>query len=269
MIKHKFSIITPSYNQAKFLPRTLTSILTQQGDFSIELLVEDGGSTDGSLEILQSFERLVGDRTLEGLASEVSFSWVSEKDRGQSHAINKGLAKASGDIMAYLNSDDMYLPGAFAAVSEHFQSRSKSLWCYGDVIIVDQDDKQSRAAISTYKSFLAKHYSRSKLLVVNYISQPATFWRQAAYLKLGGFSEMDHLVMDYDYWCRLARISPASFINQQLAAFRTHKNSKSTLDNKRMFEEGYAVACRNTENPLLRLGHRLHDQLVCLVYSKM
>src|SRR5829696_556581 len=117
----KLSIITPSYNQGRFLEETILSVLNQAYE-RLEYIVIDGGSSDESVSIIRRYENRLA-------------YWVSEKDRGQVHAISKGLEKATGDIVAFINSDDVYLPGAFNAVMTHFADNPESKWVCGDTIM--------------------------------------------------------------------------------------------------------------------------------------
>ncbi|MBT8486378.1 MAG: glycosyltransferase, partial [Phycisphaerae bacterium] len=133
----KFSIVMPSYNQAPFLAQSLRSVLDQEGNFELQLIVVDGGSTDGSIGILES----VDDERVE---------WTSERDEGQANAINKGMGRAHGDVVAWLNSDDAYPPGALQAVADAFSSESDPDWVVGRCEIVDQNDRVIRRAITRY-----------------------------------------------------------------------------------------------------------------------
>lgn len=159
----RISIVTPSFNQAPFIERTIRSVL-DQSHRDIEHIVIDGGSTDGTLEILQRCGKAV--------------SWVSEKDRGQAHAINKGLRRCTGEVVAWLNSDDTYTPGALERVARHFTEHPDCRWVYGRCRIVDEHDREIRTLITRYKNLLLARYGFPKLLAENFISQPAVFWRR-------------------------------------------------------------------------------------------
>ena len=155
----KISIITPSFNQRAFLTRTAESILSQTGDFELEWIVVDAASTDGTVELLHS----LGDPRL---------TFSSEPDRGQSHAINKGLAVAGGEVVAWLNADDLYAPGALASVVAAFNAHPTSNWLVGRCQIIDEHDRLIRPAIARYKESRLARYSFRKLLRENFIPSP-------------------------------------------------------------------------------------------------
>jgi len=208
----KISIVTPSFNQGRFIERTLCSVLEQTGDFDLELLVMDGGSTDETLSILRRYESRL--------------RWVSEPDGGQSDAINKGFHLASGNILAWLNSDDTYVPGALERVAAAYRARPFA-WCFGNCHIVDEQDREIRAAITRYKDRQARRYSYRRLLRRDFVSQPAAFFSSDAYRQVGDVSRDLNYSMDYDYWLRLAQGWPPVYIDAFLANFRWHAASKN------------------------------------------
>lgn len=223
----KISIITPSYNQASFIERTILSVFNQNYP-DLEYIIIDGGSTDGTLSILKKYS----DRII----------WKSEKDNGQSDAINKGLRMATGDIVAYLNSDDTYEPGALQKVTDFFQTNPDQKWVYGKCKIINKNDQKIRKLITFYKNLLLKKYSYSKLLSENFISQPATFWKKELLQEVGYFNEDEHFCMDYEYWLRIGQKYPAGVINEYLANFRYYANSKSGGVNKKQFQDELRIA---------------------------
>jgi glycosyltransferase involved in cell wall biosynthesis len=221
----RVSLVTPSFNQAPFLERTLQSVLGQTGDFDLEYLVIDGGSTDGTLDILRRYESRV--------------HWTSEPDQGQSDAINKGLRRATGDIVGWLNSDDVLLPGALARVTERFRNRPETDWLHGRCVIIDERDRVIRRWISTYKDWCSRHYSFARLLSENFVSQMTVFWRRALLDEVGYLDQHLHLAMDYDLWLRLAQRSDPVYISESIACFRWYASSKSGSS----FREQFAVEC--------------------------
>ncbi|MCF8205898.1 MAG: glycosyltransferase [Methylotenera sp.] len=231
MSRVKFYIITPSYNQAQFIERTIDSILGQQGDFDLVYRVIDGGSNDGTVDILRRY----GDR----------LQWVSEPDRGQVDAINKGLRAAEGDIVAWVNSDDVLMPGALAAVAEAFRAHPQSQWLHGRCEIIDADDQPIRGWISSYKHQRALKHSFQALLQENYVSQMTTFWRRGVHERVGYLDEELKLAFDYEFWLRLAKLGPPLYLEQTLACFRWYETSKSGANYRRQFDEDYRVAARH------------------------
>lgn len=253
------SIITPSLNQGRFIRRTIESVLSQNYP-NLEYLVMDGGSSDNTLDVLNSYSGRV--------------KWVSENDQGQTHAINKGLRMATGDIVAYLNADDLLLPGSLLKVARVFMDNPEALWATGKCRIINDDDREIRGWLTIYKNFWLHIRSHSVFLVMDYISQPATFWRADALTRLGFLDESLHYVMDYDYLLRLYAESPPVFIPEYLAAFRLHVESKTTAKTSsseggagRYLEEESAVIRRYTRSWFLFLLYRIHRRLMVWVYS--
>ena len=206
----KISIVIPSLNQGDFISKTINSILEQNYP-KIEILVIDGGSTDNTLPILKTFGSKI--------------EWISEKDRGQSHAINKGLMMSTGEIVGFLNSDDYLLPDAIEAIVDVFQDK-KILWVTGDYKIVDANGNQIQSLVALYKRMLRGISSKNLLLITNFIIQPSTFWRRSLYKKIGGFNGRLRYVMDYEFWLQAYNIASPKIIKKPLSAFRVHKLSK-------------------------------------------
>jgi len=258
MLKRKnnlpqISVITPSFNQADFVERTINSVLSQNYS-NFEYLVMDGGSTDGTLEILKKYDKKI--------------IWRSEKDKGQGDAVNKGLKLAKGEILTYLNSDDTLEPGALKLVADFFIRNPKIRWVFGKCKIVDENDREIRKAITAYKNFWLKRYNYNSLLILNYISQPAVFWRREAYEKIGKFNPKEFWELDYDYWLRLGKKYQPGFIDKYLANFRVHKKAKTSIGVKHFLEE-VEVAKRYTKNPILIGLHYLNFLTIVLGYSAL
>jgi glycosyltransferase involved in cell wall biosynthesis len=216
-VRPALSIITPSYNQAAFLERTLRSVL-DQGYENLEYIVVDGGSTDGSVEILKRY-------------SDQLAWWVSEPDAGQTDALNKGLRDATGDIVAYINSDDYYLPGALDAAVEALR-RSDALWVVGAARYVDKDDNPK----TLWRPHLPTTGRHWWLLDPWGVPQAATFWRREAFERFGLFREDMHYVFDTEYGLRLAFAGELpELIDRELAVRVEHEEAKSW--DLRPFEE--------------------------------
>lgn len=241
----KFSIVTPSYNQAGFIERTIRSVLDQRGDFELEYLVIDGGSTDGTQEILERYRGRL--------------SWISEPDAGQVDAIGKGFTRASGEVLAWLNSDDAYLPGALDAVARALRQPG-ARWCFGQCLVVDEADREIRRAISWYKNRLLRRYTLRRLLTKDFISQPATFFRRDLLEEAGPLDPGYRYAMDYELWLRFARLAEPVFIRRDLAAFRWHGASKSSGGyGKAAWEALAAARCHARPSERLALAeHFLH-----------
>ncbi len=225
----KISIITPVLNGRSFIQNTVESVLSQTGDFELEYIVRDGGSEDGTLEILDRYSD--------------SCRVVSEPDGSPQEAINRGMEMATGDIAAWLNGDDLYLPGALQAVAETFRSRSELRWAYGGCRIIDPEQRVVRRPITWYKHLLGGWiYSRNLLLCENFINQPATFWSLDFWHETGGLKSDYRAAWDYELWLRMASISRPRVIRRTLACFRRHPGSISELNFEQQFQEELQIS---------------------------
>jgi glycosyltransferase involved in cell wall biosynthesis len=252
----KFSIITPTYNQAGYIEETLDSIWSQTGDFEIEHIVMDGGSTDGTVGVLKKWDKKYHSRGFTPKCKNLTFSWVSKQDKGQSDAINQGLKKTSGSILAYLNSDDRYQPHAFARVAKVFKSKKVDL-VYANCHFIDKNGKD----ISTHKS-ISQPFNLDRLLnQKNYILQPATFWRRRVYEQIGDFNQNLHYVMDYEYWLRANQAGfMLEYIPEFMADFRIYDDSKSVRDKEKSWQEHRQVS--------RQFGAKFYNMMIYLRYRR-
>lgn len=245
----KISIITPNFNGARFLEQTVRSVLAQRQDgVDLEYIVMDGGSTDGSLAILERFGKQV-DRV------------VSEPDRGPASAINKGLAIAGGDVIAWLNADDLYHPGTLWRVLDVMQSSPSKGICFGKCRIVDEGGAEIRRPITRFKELFFPVSCRFAIQSINYVSQPAMFFRRQAREAAGWLREDLKAAWDYDYTLRLWRHGGAVCLEgAPLADFRWHETSISGTHFAQQFAEEYQVAVedagRYSPQALLHAGVR-------------
>jgi glycosyltransferase involved in cell wall biosynthesis len=249
----KFSIVTPSYNQAGFIERTIHSVADQQVDFSVEHIVVDGASTDGTLDILKQHSGRI--------------HLISEPDNGMQDALNKGFSKAAGELVGWLNSDDIYLPGTLQRVATYFDSHPDCLWLYGNCRMIDEQDREVRKWITAYKNRSARKYRYEKLLVENFISQPAVFMRREALVKAGPIDTGLPTAMDYDLWIRLAKLGRPGYIDDDLACFRVHGESISSRSYREQFDEQYRIHQKYDHNRRRLLMHRVNNFIIVLTYS--
>jgi glycosyltransferase involved in cell wall biosynthesis len=219
------SIVTPSYNHARFLEFTIRSVLGQDYP-NLEYILVDGGSTDGSVEIIHRY------------ADRFAW-WVSEKDRGQTDAINKGFAHASGQILAWLNSDDTYEPHAISEAVAFLQGRPEIGLVYGDTNFIDENGSvigRFPAAQTSYRR-LRRGYV--------HIPQQASFWRGDLWKKVGPLDPSFYFAMDYDLWVRLAAQAPVQYTRQLWANFRLHSAGKTVAADDRCWPEMLKVHYRD------------------------
>jgi len=242
-----FSVVTPSYNQAHFLEDTLRSV-QQQNHPNVEHWVIDGESTDGTLEILERFEEETKDD------ENYELKWVSESDRGQSHAINKGFDRANGDIVGWLNSDDMYFDVQTLQIVERAFRENKIDVIYGDNVLVGPENTLLRV---DHKY----DYSRDRLLRGCYICQPALFFHRSV-LEEHRLDESMEYVMDYEFWLRLSERYEFYHLDSVLAADRNHSDRKMLTHRNALIPERESVqeAHGQSFNYRYRIG-RLSDKL--------
>lgn len=214
------SIITPSYNQAAYLEQTIQSVLAQDYPH-IEYIVVDGASTDGSLEVIKRYE------------NKLTW-WVSEKDKGQADAINKGFARASGEIIAWLNSDDYYLPGTVQSAVKVFEENPDVVLVYGNMLAVDKHGK-------TFNSLNYKQLTLEDLLCFQIIGQPAVFMRRSALHKVRGLDTSFHFLLDHDLWIQLAVQGKILHADQTWAAARYHPEAKNRAKTAEFGREAFRI----------------------------
>lgn len=247
------SVVTPCLNSAATLQETLESVRAAGLGDELEHVVVDGGSVDGTVELLRA-------------APGVRF--ISEPDRGLSDAMNKGVAMARGEYVGWMNADDFYLPGALRRV--HAALSSRPLWLTAPCLIVDGSGREIRRGVTAYKRFFLRRYSRRSLLVQNYVPAPATFARRDAILAAGGFDERFKYSMDYDLWLRLARRADPVVLHDPVSAFRMAGDSLSMTGFERQFEEHAQNAREHGDgHPWAVRANVITSRLIVLAYRAM
>lgn len=212
------SIVTPSYNQGRFIERTLHSVAMQRtANIQIEHLIFDAQSEDTTLDVLRNFSQ--------------PLTWVSEPDRGQAHAVNKGLRAAKGDIIGWLNSDDVYYPGAVERVVEIFIHNPEIDVVYGQADHIDLVDQP-------FEDYPTEPWDPGRLLETCYLCQPAVFFRRSVFEQFGPLDESLHYCMDYEYWLRLARGGAMFYyMTEKLAGSRLYADNKTLRDRVKVVRE--------------------------------
>jgi glycosyltransferase involved in cell wall biosynthesis len=233
------SIITPSFNHGEYLKRTIESVLRQSYP-RIEYIIIDGASKDNSLDIIKSY------------ADKLAW-WVSEPDRGQADAINKGFARASGDIIAWLNSDDLYIADAVAEAVQALSDSPQAGMVYGDGILVDHQDR-----VLDWHPY--RQYDVLDLLSFNVLLQPAVFMRRKALEQVGHLDHSYNLILDHELWVRIAANYPIVHVPSYWAAERTYPEAKTRAMSAEFVEEAYGLIRRaesdSSLGPLIQANKR-------------
>jgi glycosyltransferase involved in cell wall biosynthesis len=238
MIPLKLSMVVCSYNQSAYLRPALQSLATQRDlrPGELEVVVIDGGSTDGSVEIIRQFE-------------EHFAYWVSEPDRGQTHALRKGFDRATGDIQGWLCSDDVLEPNTARDVLDYFHSHPATRFVYGDATFIDQNGRPvKRKKEIPFNSFIWRYD-------YNYIPQPSTFWRKSLYEEVGGLDESFDVAMDGDLWARFLQRAKPEHIRRLLSRFRLQPQQKTQVlreEHDRMHELYCSRLSAGLTHPLQR-----------------
>ena len=222
----KFSIVTPAYNSEKYIAETIESVISQKGDFEIEYIVADGGSTDGTIDIIKEYERLIKDKSPLIKCNQVTFKWFSKNDRGMYEAINRGFEKATGDIYAWINSNDIYLPGAFEAVQKVFTRYAQVRWLKGITSFINEDSTLVRAGRCYMydRTWIQKGiYGRDTY----FIEQDSVFWRSELWEAAGKIDPALKLAGDFYLWLRFAAITKMYTLRAYVSCFRIHEGQLS------------------------------------------
>lgn len=226
----RVSIVTPSYNQGQFLEATIRSVLLQ-GYPNLEYIVFDGGSTDDSVEILRRYEPWLA-------------FWVSEPDRGQSHAINKGWTKATGDVFAWLNSDDMYMPGAIGEAVQALKQHPETALVYGTCQYIDADGRPTVLRNPGQVDFRQLLWNLNGTL-----PQPTTFIRRSILEDAGFLDETLKYSMDYELWLRIAMRYPLRHVEKVWAATRMHDEAKTVARQKQIWKQKVKILDKTVSSP--------------------
>ncbi len=237
-INPKISVITPSYNQGKFLEQTILSVISQCYP-NLEYIIMDGGSTDESVEIIKKYEQ------------HITY-WQSKPDNGQAGAINEGFKHATGDILCWLNSDDMYMPGIFDRIAAIFANTSKPAIVFGNCLHFNEHSSKTRG------SDVVGDDARHILSLYDYIIQPSSFWNRAAWLATGALEESMHFAFDWDWFIR-AQNTGVQFVPVQdyLSIYRIHESHKTGTGGDKRNEELKKIVSRyNEEQKLIRAFNR-------------
>ena len=224
------SIVTPSFNQARFLEQTIQSVLGQDYP-NLEYLVVDGSSTDGSLAIIQKY------------ANRIDW-WVSEPDHGQAEAINKGLRRAKGDYVAWLNSDDIYLPGAINQAIATFTQHPSVGLVYGNVLAMDENGQ-------TTNLLRYGNWSLLDLMSFRVIGQPSVFMRRSILEQVGTLDTSYHYLLDHQLWLRMAQITEFCYIPIKLSGARFHPAAKNVSRAAEFGREAYRILEWMDTQPIL------------------
>lgn len=241
------SIVIPVLNSESTLNETLESVITQDYPY-IQVIVQDGLSSDRSINIARSFQERYPS----------IFNVYSQKDKGQYDAINKGFKKTKGDVLAFINADDRYAPGALITVGNYFRQYNP-LWAAGKGRVVNKRGEEIAKIVTMYKSILLSINNYSLLIMVNYLMQPSVFLSKKAYQEFGPFIGTKKFLKEYDLWLKLGGVQMPDIIPAVLSEFRITGTTISATQFETLLADDIATAKRYTDNQTLILLRRLHN----------
>ena len=243
------SIVIPSLNKVAFIGKTLDSIFNQNYP-NLEIIIQDGGSTDGTLEIIKKYSEKYPE----------TLFWVSKKDDGQLDAVTSGLNKARGEIVTFLNADDIYESGALLTVGEVYVRNPKTLWIAGRGKIINGKGKEIAKFWKFCKDILLYINSYALLLATsNYLFQPSVFLSKTGYKNFGPFTGTKKFIFEYDLWLKLGRVFMPRVVFRNLSRFRISSNNLSSVMYKELLEHDLNVTSKYTKSWLVNVLHRLNN----------
>jgi len=243
----KISVIVPSFNKVKYIEATLKSIVDQNYK-NLEVIIQDGGSTDGTLDIIRKYAE--------------KFSYIkfeSKKDNGQLDAINNGLSKATGEIVTFINADDRYRVDAFKSVAKSYSDNSGSLWFVGQGVVIDENGNEVAKLATLYKNIFLLLNHKSLLLILNYLMQPSVFITKSSFEKYGPFTGTKDFVTEYDLWLKLMEAQMPVVINGTLSEFMIESETKTATMSEKLLTEDEHIVRKYTSSRFVLLLHHLHN----------
>jgi hypothetical protein len=244
----RISIVIPSFNKVRYIETTLKSIFSQKYA-NLEVVIQDGASTDGTLKVIKKYLRLY----------PKLIKFESKRDKGQLDAILKGIKKSTGDIISFINADDSYSGQVFTKVAKCYLDHPSALWFAGRGIVVNSNNIEIAKPVTLYKNLLLVLNSYVLLLSTNYLMQPAVFFTKKAYKEFGPFTGRPSYILEYDFWLHLGRQSMPIIINDMLVKFRIEASTKT----KRMFghilKDDERTVRKYTRNMFILFFHRLNN----------
>ena len=226
------SVITPSLNQDRFIERSIRSVLLQ-GIPDLEYVICDGGSSDETIQILKGYRD--------------KLKWKSEPDRGQAHAVNKGISQTNGDIICWINSDDVYYAGTLQTVQRVFRDNPATFALYGKADHIDEED-------NVIEAYPTEPWNYHRLADVCFLCQPAVFFRRDLVRRFGALDETLQYCMDYELWLRYGKHIRFQYLEQKLAGSRMHSSNKTSSQRRAVHDETSEMLRRNTWLRSVSLG---------------
>jgi glycosyltransferase involved in cell wall biosynthesis len=247
-MKPLISIVIPSLNKVRFISKTLDSIVRQNYS-KLEVIIMDGGSTDGTLKIIEKYAAKYPD----------IIKYESKKDKGQWDAINKGFRKSRGKILTFINADDIYTNGAFNEIERLYRLNVDALWFAGGGNVINSIGIEITHFVSLYKNIFLFLNNRLLLLILNYLMQPSVFITKTAWKRYGPFYGTNKFVLEYDLWLKISKIRMPVVTNMYLSSFRIEPSTITKISSEALLREDKKVLARYTSNPVIIFLHSLHN----------